>query len=74
MLSILRRGEYKICQDNSGATLTTTHEGARYVANLLGHQISSEYSGADGIDEDGECEYKLQLTKNQRHIQRFRES
>ena len=64
MLSILRRGEYKICQDNSWGDPHNYARGREIdVANLLGHQISSEYSGADGIDEDGECEYKTTINE-----------
>ena len=29
-----------------------------YMANAFKHQIWKEYSGPDGVDEDGECEYK----------------
>jgi hypothetical protein len=34
------------------------------IANELGHQKASTYSGADGIDEEGECEYKSTIGKN----------
>lgn len=34
------------------------------IANRLGHKKADTYSGADGIDEDGECEYKSTITKN----------
>ncbi len=34
------------------------------MATTLGHTISDDYSGADAIDEDGECEYKSTINKN----------
>jgi len=34
------------------------------VAGTLGHKISPTLSGADGIDQDGECEYKTTVNKN----------
>ena len=34
------------------------------IANHLGHKKSTTYSGADGIDSDGECEYKSTIGKN----------
>ena len=34
------------------------------IANELGHKKADTYSGADGIDEDGGCEYKSTINKN----------
>jgi hypothetical protein len=34
------------------------------IAGTLGHKISSTLSGADGIDQDGECEYKSTVNGN----------
>lgn len=34
-----------------------------YMAGVLGHQIASTYSGADGIDYDGGAEYKSTIAK-----------
>lgn len=34
------------------------------IANKLGHKKADTYSGADGIDEEGGCEYKSTITKN----------
>ena len=34
------------------------------IANNLGHKKAVTYSGADGIDSDGECEYKSTIGKN----------
>ncbi len=33
------------------------------IAVELGHEPSTKYSGADGIDQDGECEYKTTIGK-----------
>jgi len=33
------------------------------IANSLGHKKADKYSGADGIDEDGGCEYKSTIAK-----------
>ena len=35
-----------------------------HLAGTLGHEVSSTLSGADGFDEDGECEYKTTTTKS----------
>jgi hypothetical protein len=35
-----------------------------FIANKLGHKKADTYSGADGIDQDGECEYKSTINKN----------
>jgi len=34
------------------------------IANVLGHKKADTYSGADGIDTEGECEYKSTINKN----------
>ena len=34
------------------------------MANFLKHKIAETYSGPDGIDCDGECEYKSTIDKN----------
>lgn len=34
------------------------------IANELGHKKAPSYSGADGIDADGECEYKSTISKS----------
>lgn len=34
------------------------------IANKLGHKKAPDYSGADGIDQDGGCEYKSTINKN----------
>ena len=34
------------------------------MANFLKHKVAETYSGPDGIDCDGECEYKSTIDKN----------
>jgi hypothetical protein len=38
--------------------------GEIYLSIILGHTIAPTYSGADAIDECGECEYKTTIDKN----------
>ena len=50
---------YKICEENSwGDPFSYARSREIHMANTLNHTISSTLSGADAIDEDGECEYK----------------
>lgn len=35
-----------------------------YLSLLLNHKIAQTYSGADAIDESGECEYKTTINKS----------
>jgi len=35
-----------------------------HLAGILGHQVAKTYSGADAVDQDGECEYKTTIDKN----------
>jgi hypothetical protein len=56
---------YKLCNDNEwGDPFSYSRAKEIYMANLLGHTINKKYSGADGIDKDGECEYKSTIGKN----------
>ena len=34
-----------------------------HFAGVQGHEVASKYSGADGIDQDGDCEYKSTIGK-----------
>ena len=40
---------------------TSVGEVTEVPRDALGHKISSTYSGADGIDQDRECEYKTTI-------------
>lgn len=50
---------YQLC-DNQGWGDPFSYARSReiHLAGLLGHTVADTYSGADAIDEDGECEYK----------------
>ena len=55
----LFRRMYQICEQQQwGDPFSYARSREIYMANTLGHQIASTLSGADAIDEDGECEYK----------------
>ena len=50
---------YQICEQQQwGDPFSYARSREIHMANTLGHQIGSTLSGADAIDEDGECEYK----------------
>ena len=50
---------YVICNEqNWGDPFNYARSREIHMANRLGHQIATTLSGADAIDEDGECEYK----------------
>lgn len=55
---------YRICQKNKwGDPFSYARSREIYLAIELGHQVSSTYSGADGIDKDGnEAEYKSTIS------------
>ena len=56
---------YKLC-DKQGWDDPFSYARSReiHIAGTLDHKISDTLSGADGIDEDGECEYKSTIGKN----------
>ena len=50
---------YQICEEQQwGDPFSYARSREIHMANILDHQIASSLSGADAIDEDGECEYK----------------
>ena len=56
---------YKLCDEQGwGDPFSYARSREIHIAGTLGHQISDTLSGADGIDEDGECEYKSTKGKN----------
>lgn len=56
---------YELCQKNNwGDPFSYARSREIHIAGTLGHQISPTLSGADGIDQDGECEYKSTIGKN----------
>jgi hypothetical protein len=56
---------YDLCIKNDwGDPFSYAVSRAILIANYLGHKKATTYSGADGIDSDGECEYKSTISKN----------
>jgi|TARA_B100001093_G_C26688487_1_gene953750 hypothetical protein len=56
---------YELCQKkNWGDPFSYARSREIHIAGTLGHEISSTLSGADGIDETGECEYKSTISKS----------
>ena len=56
---------YKLCDEQGwGDPFSYARSREIHIAGTLGHKISDTLSGADGIDEDGECEYKSTICKN----------
>ena len=50
---------YDLCGENGwGDPFNYSRSREIHMAGKLGHQIADDYSGADGYDEDGGCEYK----------------
>ena len=55
---------YQICEEQQwGDPFSYARSREIHMANILDHQIASSLSGADAIDEDGECEYKSTINK-----------
>jgi len=55
---------YEICRDNNwGDPSAPGRMKEIHLANTLHHTISTTLSGADGYDEEGECEYKSTINK-----------
>ena len=56
---------YEICeQEGWGDPFSYARSREIHMANTLGHQIATTLSGADAIDEEGECEYKSTINEN----------
>ena len=56
---------YDICRRNNwGDPFSYARAKEIYMANFLKHKVAETYSGPDGIDCDGECEYKSTIDKN----------
>lgn len=56
---------HTLCETNGwGDPFSYARSREIHIAGLLGHKVSDTLSGADGIDEDGECEYKSTVAKN----------
>ena len=56
---------HELCKDNDwGDPFSYNRAKEIYTALFLNHQVSTKFSGADGYDSDGECEYKSTTTKS----------
>ena len=56
---------YDICKRNNwGDPFSYARSKEIYMANFLKHKVAETYSGPDGIDGDGECEYKSTIDNN----------
>lgn len=54
-----------LCEENDwGDPFSYARSKEIHLAGTLGHEVSSTLAGADGFDEDGECEYKSTTTKS----------
>jgi len=55
---------YQLCQEQGwGDPFSYARAREIHLAGILGHQIAETYSGADAVDQDGECEYKTTIAK-----------
>jgi len=62
--AVLFERMYAICNEhNWGDPFNYARSREIHMANTLGHTIATTLSGADAIDEDGECEYKATIQK-----------
>jgi hypothetical protein len=56
---------YDVCRENDWQDpFSYARAKEIHLAGELGHEVSSEYSGADATDEDGKCEYKTTIVEN----------
>jgi len=56
---------YQLCDKQGwGDPFSYARSREIHLAGLLGHTVADTYSGADAIDEDGECEYKSTIAKS----------
>ena len=56
---------YQLCDEQGwGDPFSYARSREIHLAGLLGHTVADTYSGADAIDEDGECEYKSTIAKS----------
>jgi hypothetical protein len=55
---------YEICHTQGwGDPFSYARSREIHLANRLGHTVAPTFDGADGIDEDGGCEYKTTIGK-----------
>lgn len=55
---------YQLCEEQGwGDPFSYARAREIHLAGILGHQVAKTYSGADAVDEKGECEYKSTIAK-----------
>lgn len=65
LYSLLRDGEYNVCIKEGWGDPHNYARGSEIeLANILGHKIAKDYSGADAMDDNGLYEYKTTISKN----------
>jgi hypothetical protein len=56
---------YQLCEEQGwGDPFSYARSREIHLAGILGHQVAETYSGADAVDQDGECEYKSTIAKS----------
>ena len=56
---------YQLCQEQGwGDPFSYARSREIHLAGILGHKVAENYSGADAIDENGECEYKSTIANS----------
>ena len=56
---------YNLCEEQGwGDPFSYARSREIHLASILGHKVAETYSGADAIDEKGECEYKSTIAKS----------
>lgn len=56
---------YSLCEKNGwGDPFSYARSREIHLAGILGHKVAETYSGADAVDQDGECEYKSTIAKS----------
>jgi hypothetical protein len=56
---------YQLCDEQGwGDPFSYARSREIHLAGILGHKVAETYSGADAIDDDGECEYKSTIANS----------
>lgn len=56
---------YQLCdQQGWGDPFSYARSREIHLACILGHKVAKTYSGADAVDEEGECEYKSTIANS----------
>ena len=56
---------YQLCEEQGwGDPFSYARSREIHLAGILGHKVAETYSGADAVDDDGECEYKSTIANS----------